>query len=308
MHYLVTGGCGFIGSHLVEKLLADGHRVTVLDDLSTGKRENTPQPEITIVEGDITTPGIFIPLLKDVDGCFHLAAIASVQQSKEEWLRTHQVNLSGTIALFDAISKSGRKIPVVFASSAAVYGACEKTPIAESEPCHPLSAYGADKLSCELGASIATSIHDIPTAGMRFFNVYGPRQDPHSPYSGVISIFTARMKKNEPITIFGDGKQSRDFIYVADVVRALHLAMQALQQGRYRHEILNVCTGKQTAITELANQLLRLTRSGSVIGYANARDGDIRVSLGNPAKSQRLLGFNPTVALSDGLQQTLDSL
>jgi UDP-glucose 4-epimerase len=307
MHYLVTGGCGFIGSHLLEGLLAAGHTATVIDDLSTGKRENLPAG-VTFIHGDITTAGIFDDILKTVDGCFHLAAIASVQKSKEEWLRTHQVNLGGTIALFDAIIRSTRNIPVVFASSAAVYGANNNTPLAESDFCEPLSAYGADKHACEPNARIATELHGIPTAGMRFFNVYGPRQDPHSPYSGVISIFAGRMKNNQPLTIFGDGEQSRDFIFVKDVVVALTSAMRALESGVLKHGIFNVCTGIETTVNQLAQLLRNITHSRSTITYGAPREGDIRISLGDPTKLQHILGFKATTSLADGLQQTVDYL
>ncbi len=307
MHYLVTGGCGFIGSHLLESLLAAGHTATVIDDLSTGKRENLPAG-VTLIQGDITTAGIFDDMLKTADGCFHLAAIASVQKSKEEWLRTHQVNLGGTIALFDAIIKSGRKIPVVFASSAAVYGANSDVPLKETALCEPLSAYGADKHACEPNARIATELHGIPTAGMRFFNVYGPRQDPYSPYSGVISIFAGRMKNNQPLAIFGDGEQSRDFIFVKDVVLALTKAMAVLESGALKHGIFNVCTGIETTVNQLAQLLKNMTQSTSTIQHGQARDGDIRISLGDTSKIQQALGFKATTLLADGLKQTVEYL
>ncbi len=307
MHYLVTGGCGFIGSHLLESLLAAGHSATVIDDLSTGKRENLPAG-VTFIHGDITSASIFDDILKTADGCFHLAAIASVQKSKEEWLRTHQVNLGGTIALFDAIIKSGRKTPVIFASSAAVYGANSDVPLKETALCTPLSAYGNDKYACEPNARIATELHGIPTAGMRFFNVYGPRQDPHSPYSGVISIFAGRMKNNQPLTIFGDGEQSRDFIFVKDVVSALTKAMMALEGGALKHGIFNVCTGTETTVNQLAQLLKNMTQSSSTIQHAEARDGDIRISLGDTQKTANILSFNATISLADGLKKTVDSL
>jgi len=222
---LVTGGCGFIGSHLVAALLARGDRVRVLDDLSTGRRENLA-PGAELSEGDVADPAAVRAAMAGAAVCFHLAAIASVERGMTEWLTTHRANLSGTIAVFDAARAAGR-IPVVYASSAAVYGEQERLPIAEDAPTLPLSAYGADKLGCELHARVAGHVHGVPTMGLRFFNVFGARQDPGSPYSGVISIFCDRMSRGEGVTIHGDGGQTRDFIHVSDVVRGLVAAAGA---------------------------------------------------------------------------------
>jgi UDP-glucose 4-epimerase len=304
MHYLITGGAGFIGSHLTERLLAQGHRVSVLDDLSTGKKEHIPA-SVDFIQGDTTTPGIFDKLVANIDGCFHLAAIASVQMSKEQWQRTHQVNLGGIVALFDAIVKNKKNVPVVYASSAAVYGDATTLPHKESATCVPLSGYGVDKLGCEQQARIASEIHHIPTAGMRFFNVYGERQDPNSPYSGVISIFAKRMKENAPITIFGDGKQTRDFIYVGDVVNALQFSMQAFEQKKFTHGVFNICTGKQQSVNALAEILVKLTGSRSNISYAPARSGDIKLSAGDTTLAHTMLGFSAKIPLEEGLKRTL---
>jgi len=307
MHYLVTGGAGFIGSHLSDGLLAAGHSLSILDDLSTGKTENIPAGA-TLIKGDITTPGIFDALIANADGVFHLAAIASVQMSKEQWQRTHQVNLGGTIALFDAIARSGKKIPVVYASSAAVYGTPDLMPISETTLCAPLSAYGADKLACDMNAKIASDIHGIPTIGARFSNIYGPRQDPHSPYSGVISIFAGRMKRNEPIIINGDGEQTRDFVFVGDVVEALTRSMQALQNNKLLHGVFNVCTGTQTTINQLADVLREIIGSTSTISHGLPREGDIRDSLGDFRLAKEKLGFIAGVPLETGLKQTVEFL
>ncbi len=198
--YLVTGGAGFIGSHLCDALVARGDRVRVLDDLSTGHRENLPDG-VEFIQGDIAVPATAQAAMVGMDGCFHLAAIASVERGVTDWTGTHRVNLSGTITLFDAIRRSDTRIPVVYASSAAVYGDAQTVPIAEDSHKNPLSAYGADKLGCELHAKVASHVHGIPTCGFRFFNVYGPRQDPRSPYTGVISIFCERIGRGVPIVI-----------------------------------------------------------------------------------------------------------
>ena len=192
--YLVTGGAGFIGSHLCDALIARGDSVRVLDDLSTGHRANLPAG-CRIDRGRHRRSGDGVcGRPKAIDGCFHLAAIASVERGIKDWLGTHRANLTGAITIFDAIRRHGTKVPVVYASSAAVYGDCQTIPIQETAERRPLSAYGADKYGCELHAITATHVHGIPTVGLRFFNIYGPRQDPKSPYSGVISIFCERIR------------------------------------------------------------------------------------------------------------------
>jgi UDP-glucose 4-epimerase len=224
-YFLVTGGCGFIGSHLVVALVARGDRVRVLDDLSTGRRENLP-PGVELVLGDVADPAAVRVAMAGVQGCFHLAAIASVERGVREWLVTHRANLSGSITVFDVARAEGG-VPVVYASSAAIYGDQKRLPVSEDAIPRPLSAYGADKLGSEQHALVAGQVHGVPTMGLRFFNVFGPRQDPKSPYSGVISIFCDRLSRGEPIDIFGDGSQTRDFIFVADVVAGLLAAMPA---------------------------------------------------------------------------------
>ena len=301
-HYLVTGGCGFIGSHLADSLLAKGHRVRVLDNLSTGKRENL-SPQAELIVGDVADREAVEHSLKDVDGCFHLAAVASVERCNRDWLGTHRTNLTGTITILDAARKNDSRgaIPVVYASSAAVYGDQSQMPIAESALTQPLSAYGADKLGCELHARVATLVHGVPTVGMRFFNVYGPRQDPKSPYSGVISIFCDRLGRSMPITIFGDGQQVRDFVYVGDVVRALCTAMESVSPTPL---VLNVCTGIATTIVELANTIAGIWGQQPVIDFAPRRDGDIRASIGDARQALAQLGFAAQTPIAAGLTQT----
>jgi UDP-glucose 4-epimerase len=247
--YLVTGGAGFIGSHLVDSLMADGHAVRVLDDMSSGSADNLPgRAELQVA--DVTDPDAVGRALEGVDGCFHLAAIASVERGHKDWLRSHTVNLSGTIAVFEAACRAqrvcGQRLPVVYASSAAVYGNPRELPISEQTPTCPTSAYGVDKLGCDLHAAVAGRIHEMSTIGLRFFNIYGPRQDPHSSYSGVISIFCERISRLLPVDLHGDGGQVRDFVFVDDAVRALRRAMQIGHLGphvagvqrlqRHRHQ------------------------------------------------------------------------
>ena len=299
-HYLLTGGCGFIGSHLAAALLARGDRVRILDDLSTGSRANLA-PGAALIVGDVSDPTTVAAAMDGTDGCFHLAAIASVERGVREWFLTHRVNLSGTIAVFDAARATGG-IPVVYASSAAVYGEQETLPITENAPKNPLSAYGADKLGCEQQAKVAGHVHGVPTLGLRFFNVYGPRQDPKSPYSGVISIFCDRLSAREPVTIFGDGSQTRDFIYVADIVAGL---LAAMDKADVSAPVLNLCTGQPTSVLELARQVAALCNAPHAPGHAPPRSGEIRESVGSPARARAMLGLGAPTPLREGLAATL---
>lgn len=302
--YLVTGGAGFIGSHLCEALVARRDEVVVLDDLSTGQRDSLG-PGVALIEGDTADPAAVDRALDGVDGCFHLAAIASVEKGVTDWLGTHRVNLTGTITVLDAIRRQGRRIPVVYASSAAVYGDAVRVPITEQEPVAPLSAYGADKYAGELHARVGSHVHGIPTVGLRFFNVYGPRQDPRSPYSGVISVFCARIAAGEAVNVYGDGGQTRDFVYVADVVAALLAGLALRPDGA---PVFNVCSGVATTVARLARVIAELTGEKLETISLPARLGEIRHSLGVPDLADAVLGLPPRVALATGLGRVLDWL
>lgn len=301
--YLVTGGCGFIGSHLCERLVAAGHRVRVLDDLSTGKRENLAQGAELVI-GTITDGPLVQEAMAGLDGCFHLAAIASVQRSNEDWVGTHSINLTGAIEIFDAARRHGR-LPVVYASSAATYGDNPDMPLREISATQPMTAYGADKLGCELHARVASRTHGIPTTGFRFFNVYGPRQDPLSPYSGVISIFVNRLLSGQTLAVFGDGQQSRDFVYVSDVVDHL---VAAMLQPSHEPRVFNVCTGRSTTLLQLVDVLAGLIGVTPSLNFQPPRPGDIRISLGAPDFCRAQLGVAAHTPLSEGLARTLSSL
>lgn len=300
-HYLVTGGCGFIGSHLADSLIAAGYKVTILDNLSTGKIENA-NPEAALIIGDTTDYATVEHALEDIDGCFHLAAIASVEKSIVEWAKTHMVNATSTVNIFQAASRRRIKIPVVYTSSAAVYGDCPLTPTPENAEAIPLTAYGVDKLACDLHGHVAWLVHAVPNIGMRPFNVYGPRQDPHSPYSGVISIFTERVKNDLPITIYGDGEQVRDFVYVQDAVRAFMAAMKNLHNGKQfsGHDVINICTGRATTINRLASTIESVAGRTLKRTYTAARKGDIRVSIGDPERLASRLKLSLNITLSEG--------
>jgi UDP-glucose 4-epimerase len=302
--YLVTGGCGFIGSHLADALIERGHAVHILDDLSTGRIENKPAAA-DLFEGDVSDPGLVAKAMAGMDACFHLAAVASVERSNTDWRGTHRTNLTGSVTVFDAARHAKRRglpIPVVYASSAAVYGDNIHMPLSETSATRPISAYGADKLGSEQHGYVAWRVHDVPTCALRFFNVYGPRQDPASPYSGVISIFCKRLKTGQGITIFGDGGHSRDFVFVSDVVRALLSAMKHATTGAY---VYNVSTGRPTTILEMARSIGDLLAITPEIAFMPARQGDIRVSVGDPSRARAALGFEARTSLADGLAETL---
>jgi UDP-glucose 4-epimerase len=296
---LVTGGCGFIGSHLSAALLARGDAVHVLDDLSTGSRANLA-PGATLQVGDIADPEAVRAAMAGVDGCVHLAAIASVERGVQDWLGSHRANLTGTLGVFEAAR--GRRIPVVYASSAAVYGDNPALPLTEQSATRPLSAYGADKLGCELHARAGGAVHGLPTLGLRFFNVFGPRQDPRSPYSGVISIFADRLVRGEAVTIFGDGGQTRDFVNVADVVAAL---LAGLAKADPSAPVFNVCSGRPTSVLLLAETLAALCGNGLELRHMPARSGEIRHSLGDPAGGRQALGLAEPLGLREGLAEVV---
>jgi UDP-glucose 4-epimerase len=303
--YLITGGAGFIGSHVADSLLDAGHSVRVMDDLSTGGLANL-RKGIELVEADIVDQAALRHAFDGIDGCFHLAAIASVERSHHEWLRSHEVNLAGTIAIFEEARRRGeqygRPLPVVYASSAAIYGDARDIPIGEAVCPHPMSAYGADKLGCEMHARVASLVHHVPTVGLRFFNVYGPRQDPRSPYSGVVSVFCNRLREGLSVDLHGSGNQVRDFVYVSDATRALICAMDSANQIP---KVFNVCSGQGTTIRSLGETIASLC--GTVFHPINKprRDGDLDVSIGDPRKIEESLGFRATVSLRDGLAKTL---
>ncbi len=303
--WLVTGGCGFIGSHLAERLGRSGDRIVVLDDLSRGRVDNLPSG-VEFVKGDIRDAELVAKLMRAVDGCYHLAAIASVARSNEDWAGTHAVNLTGTINIFDAAraaDQGGRKPRVVYASSAAVYGDCADIPLAETAPTRPLTAYGADKFGCELHGRVASLVHGVPNVGLRFFNVFGPRQDPASPYSGVIAIFAKAVQEGRAPTILGDGKQVRDFVYVDGVVDALTAAMA---REDLTCDVFNVCTGDATSIENLARLIFDIYGTKPDIKHGPPRAGDIRESVGNPHRLRTVLGVPPTISVADGMRRTLD--
>jgi UDP-glucose 4-epimerase len=297
-HYLVTGGCGFIGSHLTHELVKAGHKVTVLDNLSNGYIRNIA-PGTSFVKGCITDGPLLKSLMKNIDGCFHLAAITSPERCNKEWEQAHAVNVTGTLHVFS--QARGRQIPVVYASSAAVYGHQQDFPIKEDALIRPLSSYGRHKYSGELEARITA----IPTIGIRFFNVYGPQQGRLCPYSGVISIFIHRALNQKNLIIHGDGHQVRDFLYISDAIRMLVAAMEKLHTIKAGHYVINACTGKKTTIKDLAELIITLTYSKVKCLYGTSNKGDIYESVGNPSFLKKILGITAKTSIVNGIRQTI---
>ncbi len=299
--HLVTGGAGFIGSHLVEALVERGQRVRVLDDFSTGRWDNlrTVAGEIEVVEGNVADPHIASHAVAGCNYVFHLAAISSVQASLEDPQGTHRVNAGGTWNVLNA-AREAEVQGVVFASSAAVYGDHTALPLQERLAPHPLSPYAADKVAGEMYCRALHASYGLPTAALRFFNVYGPRQDPNSPYSGVISIFAARMARGERPIIFGDGKQTRDFVYVTDVIQAMLLACE--QEGA-SGGVFNIAGGLQTSVLRLAEELNRALGTKLNPDFGPAREGEVRFSQGDTSRARQMLGWEPRVSLRDGLSR-----
>ena len=300
--WLITGGCGFIGGHLADALVARGDGVRILDDLSSGKTESAPS-SAQLVLGDVTVPATVGAAMDGIDGCFHLAAIASVVRSNENWIEAHRVNIGGLVNVLSAARR--RATPVVYTSSAAVYGANPAFPLAEGAQTDPLSPYAADKLSCELQAKVAAGLFGVPSVGLRLFNVYGARQDRALPYAGVITIFVERILRGRPVVIYGDGRQSRDFIHVADVVRAYLAVMQIADLSA---SVFNVCTGRATSLLDLLAVLKVVTGRDVDLAWEAARSGDVKASLGDPSLLRQRTGLTSSVALEKGLAELVSEL
>ena len=300
---LVTGGAGFIGSHLVEGLTAAGRRVRVLDDLSTGLRTNlahiTPAPEI--VEGSVADPAVVERAMQGVNVVFHLAALASVQRSVEKPADTNAVCVTGTLNVLDAARRAGVR-RVVYAASASAYGLPSGDVQTEDEPLAALSPYAAAKLAGELYCQAFAATYGLETVRLRFFNIFGPRQRADSPYSGVIALFAAALTAGRTPTVFGDGLQSRDFTYVTDVVQALRKAAEVPGvSGR----VFNIGTGRSINLLELIAALNRQLGTSATVNHGPPRAGDVRFSRADITRARRELGYEPSVAFEDGLAETL---
>lgn len=301
---LVTGGAGFIGSHLCDALLAAGHRVRVLDNLSTGKRANLPlhDSRIELIEGDVADAALVRRAVAGCSAVAHLAAVASVQASVDDPVATHQSNFIGTLNICEAMREAGVR-RVLFASSAAIYGNNgEGVAVTEDTPKAPLTPYAADKLASEFYLDFYRRQHGLTPAIFRFFNIYGPRQDPSSPYSGVISIFTERALAGLPIKVFGDGEQTRDFFYVADLVPLL---IQALTAAQVAPEAVNVGHSQAVSLNQLLAAIDHVLGSLPPVQHGAARPGDIRHSRADNRLLRQRYQLAPATPLKQGLAQLL---
>jgi nucleoside-diphosphate-sugar epimerase len=300
---LVTGGAGFIGSHLVRVLLERGDAVRVLDNFSTGKRDNLTGlgSRLKVHEADLRDASALAEAVRGVEYVFHLAAFVSVPQSMADPETCFAVNAGGTVGLLEAARRAGVR-KVVLASSTAVYGDTDVFPTGEETPLCPLSPYAVSKQVNELYARLYTRTLNLPAVSLRFFNVYGPRQRPDSDYAAAIPIFLRRLLDGAPITIFGDGRQTRDFVFVRDVVQALLLAAKSDVAG----EAFNVCTGREVTLLDLLEELSGLAPRQPEVRFDAPRPGDIYRSLGDPSKAEAAFGFRAQTPLAEGLKQTLD--
>jgi UDP-glucose 4-epimerase len=303
---LVTGGAGFIGSHLTEALLQEGHRVRVLDDFSTGKRENLifdkQYPSLEMIEGDLRHLAICQKAMKGIEYVFHQAALPSVQRSVEDPLGSNAVNVGGTLnILFAAREETVRR--VIYASSSSIYGDTPTLPKKEEMPPTPLSPYALQKYIGEQYCRLFYQLYDLETVSLRYFNIFGPRQDPNSIYSAVIPKFISAFLQGSPPVIFGDGEQSRDFTYIENVVQANLLAMSA---EHLHGEAINVACAERTSLNQLVNVLRKILGSNVSPVYEEPRKGDVRHSLADIRRGKEILNYEPKIGIELGLKKTVE--
>jgi UDP-glucose 4-epimerase len=304
MKYLITGGAGFIGSHIAHALLDQNAEVRILDNFSSGKHENLKGLDLDLIEGDLRDPNKVADSVKGIDIIFHEAAFVSVPESMEKPQECFDVNVTGTSLLFEAARKAGVK-RIVIASSAAVYGDSTAMPLVENTPLKQLSPYATSKRIDEMYAELYTNQFGLEVAALRYFNVYGPRQRPDSMYAAAVPIFIRRILDNKPVTIFGDGGQSRDLVNVRDVVQANLLASQ---HSAAPGQVFNVCTGVETRLLDLLDILYEIYPNAPRHVHAEPRAGDIYRSIGTPQKAMDTLGFKPLVSLADGVKEALEEM
>jgi nucleoside-diphosphate-sugar epimerase len=307
MRYLVTGGAGFIGSHLVEHLVAGGEEVVVLDDLSTGRRENLTAVwrEIRFVEGSVTHRETCRRVMEGVDCVLHQAAVTSVQRSVEEPLAVHDVNATGTLHILLAARDAGVR-RVVLAGSTSAYGNSAQLPNCEDHVTRPLSPYAAAKLAAEAYCQAWGATYGLETVVLRYFNIFGPRQDPNSQYAAVVPKFITAALRAQPPVIYGDGSQTRDFVYVANVVHANILASRA-PGVQASGQVFNVGSGHSVSVNELWTRIATLADVDLAPIYAAGRPGEVRESLATIRKAKELIGYGPVVDFEEGLRRTVDS-
>lgn len=305
MHYLVTGAAGFIGSHLVESLMSAGHAVTALDDLATGKRENIDpwMNRIEFIEGSVLDPAVCARAVRGVDFVFHEAALASVPRSISNPVATHAANATGTLHVLIAARDAGVK-RVVYAASSSAYGDTLELPKHEGMASLPLSPYAVSKLAGETYMRAFHASYGLETISLRYFNIFGPRQDPESQYAAVIPKFVTSALENRAPTIFGDGEQTRDFTFVDNVVRANMLACEAPRDAC--GGVYNVGCGKRVSLNDLWRCIKEHTGTSVEPEYQPSRAGDVRDSLASLDAIRNTLGYSPVVDLDEGLRRTIE--
>jgi UDP-glucose 4-epimerase len=302
--YLITGGAGFIGSHIARALLQQGADVRILDNFSSGRRENLNGLDVEIIEGDLRDATLVTEAVRGINVIFHEAGFVSVPESMEKPQECFDVNVTGTSVLLEAARKAGVN-RVVIASSAAVYGDSTAMPLVEDTPVKQLSPYATSKRINEMYAELFTNQFGLEVAALRYFNVYGPRQRPDSMYAAAVPIFIRRMLDNKPITVYGDGGQSRDLINVHDVVQANLLASN---HPGAPGQIFNVCTGVETRLLDLLDILYEIFPNAPRHVHAESRAGDIYRSVGAPGKAMNLLKFKPQVTLAEGVKEAVEEM
>ena len=305
--FLVTGGAGFIGSHIVEALVERGNRVRILDNFSTGKEENlgniTQQHNnpIEIIKGDLRSEDVVKEAIEGIDYVFHLAALPSVSRSVEDPVGCSEINIIGTLNVLNA-SKNSNVKRVVYSSSSSAYGDSPELPKKETMEANPLSPYAVSKLAGETYCRVFTNIYGLETVSLRYFNVFGPRQDPDSEYAAVIPKFIKMMIKHSQPTIFGDGEQTRDFTYVRNVVDA---NLRAMETKGVEGGVFNIACGEKITINQLVNELGMILDNHIKPLYFEARKGDIKDSLADVSKAKEVLGYDPKIRLKEGLESTI---
>ena len=304
MRYLVTGGAGFIGSNTVDELVRRGHDVVALDDLSTGKAENLAQAKtkIKLIQESIMNLDAVREACRNVDCVIHLAAQTSVPRSVKDPIETNLINVNGTLNILVA-ARDAKVKRVVFASSCAVYGKTSVLPIREGAALSPISPYGLSKQIGEAYGRVFQELYGLEFISLRYFNVFGPRQDPSSPYSGVLSVFNAALLDNAQLTVYGDGEQSRDFVYVGNVVEANLLAAEARGAPGLA---INIGTGNRCTLNQTIALLEKITGRTARAKYAATREGDIRDSQADISLAKEVLGYHPRFGFEEGLKRTWD--
>jgi nucleoside-diphosphate-sugar epimerase len=304
--YLITGGAGFIGSHLVTHVLGAGGNVRIVDNLSTGsaKRLNQIRDSVELVTGDLADNSVAAEVVKDVDYVLHQAAVPSVQRSVVDPVGTNRSNVTATLNLLEN-SRKARVRRFVYAASSSAYGDTEVLPKSEDMPANPLSPYALQKWVGERYCKLYHELYGLETVSLRYFNVFGPGQDPYSEYSAVIPKFTTKLLAQEPITVYGDGEQSRDFTYIDNVIQANLLALRAPNAPG---EVCNIGCGQRVTLNQLIQILEELLKVRAQVTYAPAKPGDVRHSLADITKATRVLGYVPETEIEEGLRKTVEAL